>query len=94
MTDLPYGGDPFEEPVDHPLLGRRVRVVMARTGDCPSGHQHSFDDNLLCLPLAQDEYIVGTLVRLDAGGGFDIRRDIDGKMRYCWPALDIAEEIR
>lgn len=92
MTDLPYDGDPFEESVDHPLIGHRVRVVLARKGDCPGGHQHPLDDDTGCLKLAEDEYIVGRLVWLDAGGGFGIRRDIDGQMRYCWPALDITAE--
>lgn len=88
MTDMP--GD-VDQLIDHPLLGRSVRVVMARKGSCPGGHEHPVEDDVTCLPLAEDQCIAGTLVRLDAGGEFAIR-DADGTMRYCWPALEITEE--
>lgn len=93
MTDLPYDGDPFEEPVDHPLIGRRVRVTLARKGQCSAPH-HCLPGEGVCMPLAEDQTVVGRLVRLDAGGSFDIRCD-DGTMAGGWPALDItaADEV-
>ena len=92
MTDLPYDGDPSDQPIAHPLLGHRVRITMARQGTCPGRHQHPFTepDPIGCTPLAEDHTIVGRLTRLDAGGGFSVCGD-DGVMTYGWPALEIAE---
>lgn len=71
--------DPAAASVAHPLLGRRVRVTLARAGD-PTDNG----------PRTEDHHLVGTLVHLDADGGFGLRAD--GRTRYGWPALDIQKE--
>lgn len=76
---------------NHPLLGKRVRVTMARKGE-PVGLEGDFlNENSHALRLTENVDVVGTLVRIAEEGDFDIRLN-NGEMRYCWPALEITEE--
>jgi hypothetical protein len=68
--------DPTEQPINHPLLGKRVRVVLDHVGFAPDTG-----------PTA----VTGTLTRLDTGGEAGVRTD-DGRITYCWPALTVTEE--
>jgi hypothetical protein len=93
VTDLPFYGDPLDKPVTHPLLGQRVTVTTARKGDHLTACATPFTTACDCPTLSADRRIVGTLVGVDAGGGLAVRLDI-GRMRHCWPALDITATPR
>lgn len=78
--------DPTETPVYHPLLGQRVRVLLAREGD-PVGPWYLDDPEPGC--RTTDEVAVGILLTVNAGGTAVLLGD-DKVTRWAWPALDIT----
>jgi hypothetical protein len=90
--------DPLSAAVDHPLLGQRVTVVLAREGDVDGrllmetwafANEASFFDNDPPR-LDRDVTLTGVLLKLEAGGSVGVVQD-DGVTMWGWPALDIIE---
>jgi hypothetical protein len=92
----PPDGDPLEQLVQHPLLGRQVRVTLAYAD---GGFTHlrggrDPQDRMFDEPgdgrevLAADVVLLGELLNLRAGGDVAVRQD-DGQVMNGWPALRI-----
>lgn len=78
---LPHDGDPMDRPLNHPLLGRRVTVTIARAGEPGAVRPRH---------RTVDITHTGVLLRVTVSGDFDLRLD-DGQTLYGWPCLDVTE---